>query len=560
MTPAARAARAEPGSLPVRPFSVIDEMTCYFDTASEPANIHLEMRVPFRLDHPAFREAALAALAANPRACSRRARRSPLRRRYVWERPSAFDVDPVSFTNYADAVELAARRAIFIGRSPSIEASPPAAILVASGPDCDYVILNAHHATMDGMSWLELLRDIARRYRAGGADGSGRANSTDGADGSCHAGGADGTDGAGRADATDDTDGADGRDGADGGDGADGWDGAGRTDGAGRADGTERAGRTGGTDGTGRTGGQRSGQTSTGPRGEPASRPARAGSAGSAGPAGPAAAANPPVYAWSGSRRPRRPARLAADGGGDRGTGTCLVLLPGIPALRPTTVGPSPTVNDALVTALVVAVGRWNAGHGSRARPVRITVPVNARAAGERAAGHLSRLVTISARPPAPGDDLSPVLFDVARQTRAARDQPGNLVGRGNRVMASVWCPAPVKRWLLRAALRTVGPLVCDTAMLTNLGNVTDPPDFGGPDPVTMAFSGTAQMPRGMSVAAITAGSRLQLSVRYNRRLLSDDAAARFTDVYLRALAELTDSRPSATADAARTSMETRWR
>jgi NRPS condensation-like uncharacterized protein len=447
MTGTAPGVSARPGSIPSRPFTIIDEVTCYFDTASEPANIHLELRVPFRLDHRAFRAAALAALAANPRACSRRARRSPLRRSYTWERPATFDLDPVSFAAFTDADDLVAKRAAFIARSPSIDMSPPATLLLASGPDCAHVILNAHHSTMDGLSWLELLRDIARRYRADCADGS------------------------------------------------------------------------------------EAGPAIAQPAADPPAGPAAV---------GPATAPAPPTHAPARSRLPRRPARIAPDGGGQRGVGTCLVLLPGIPAVRAAAARPGPTVNDALVTALIVAIGRWNAGHGRPARPVRITVPVNARAAGEQAAGHLSRLVTVSAVPPAPGAELGPVLLDVARQTRIARDQPGTQVGPGIRIMAAAWCPAPVKRWLVRVALHTVGPLVCDTAMLTNLGNVTDPPDFGGADAVTMAFSGTAQMPRGISVAAITAGSRLQLSVRYNRRLLSDEAAARFTRAYLGALGELT--------------------
>src|SRR6202042_670975 len=74
----------------------------------------------------------------------------------------------------------------------------------------------------------------------------------------------------------------------------------------------------------------------------------------------------------------------------------------------------------------------------------------------------------------------------------------------------------------------------------TDLGRVNDPPDFGGQEPVTMAFSGTAQMPRGLSVAGITAGGQLQISIRYNRKLVSAAAASRFAAEFNAALGELT--------------------
>jgi hypothetical protein len=76
--------------------------------------------------------------------------------------------------------------------------------------------------------------------------------------------------------------------------------------------------------------------------------------------------------------------------------------------------------------------------------------------------------------------------------------------------------------------------------MLTNLGNVTDPPDFAVPGYPTMAFSAQAQMPRGMCVAAITAGGRLQLGFRYNRALVDQAAAERFAEMFASVLGEIT--------------------
>ena len=160
-------ARRGPGrSQAARPvFAITDEVACYFDTPDEPANVHLEVRVPFHLDRAAFRDAAVAALAASPRAAGA-VPQSPLRRHYFWEHPAELDVDPVSCTTFADESQLAAQRNSFTARAPSLDESPAARILLATGSDCDYVILNGHHAAMDGTAWLEVLRDVGRRYRA----------------------------------------------------------------------------------------------------------------------------------------------------------------------------------------------------------------------------------------------------------------------------------------------------------------------------------------------------------------------------------------------------------
>src|SRR5215469_1296218 len=99
----------------------------------------------------------------------------------------------------------------------------------------------------------------------------------------------------------------------------------------------------------------------------------------------------------------------------------------------------------------------------------------------------------------------------------------------------------------VRIALQTVGQLVCDTAMLTNLGNVPDPPDFGHIDAVTMAFSAQAQLPRGLTVGVITAGGQLALTLRYNTALFDATAADKFAAGLLMALNQVSrsDDRPS---------------
>jgi NRPS condensation-like uncharacterized protein len=437
--------------LPRRPFTVPDEMACHFDTQAEPFNIHLEMRIPGRLDRKTFHAAAVAALIASPYASARRAPHGLLTSSYVWEHPATLDRDPISFITVADDADLARKRADFISWSPSVDASPPAALLVASAPDYDYVILNGHHAAMDALSWLDLLRDIGRRYRAASTD-------------------------------------------------------------AGPA-GLEL------------------------PTAPPAEAPQRAGR-----PSSPAPIRLPgPGRDSQRRQRPALPARIARDGNGGRGYGLHLMLLPEVPAVQPFRTGEKATLNEALITALIAAIGRWNAARGRPARLIRITTPFNARNPGDiNSAGNLSRLVTIAAAPPAPEEDLVPLLLDVAHQARSARQRQGHQVGTGIRILAALYCPAVVKRLAVHAALRTAGPLLCDSAMLTNLGDVPDPPDFGIDGPMIMAFSAQAQMPRGLSVAAITVGGQLQLALRYSHALFDQAATELFGTTLLSALSEIT--------------------
>jgi NRPS condensation-like uncharacterized protein len=98
--------------------------------------------------------------------------------------------------------------------------------------------------------------------------------------------------------------------------------------------------------------------------------------------------------------------------------------------------------------------------------------------------------------------------------------------------------PAAVKRRAVRLAVRTLGRRQCDTSLLSNLGNIADPPRFGSLVPERMWFSTTAHMPRGLSVGAITAGGRLQLCFRYRHALFDDDAARAFAALFAAALAE----------------------
>jgi NRPS condensation-like uncharacterized protein len=440
--------KTDRGELPRSPFELIDELSCYYDTPAEPNNVLAEVLVPGALDYPTLRRAVAGALAATPRARGRMAAGGAFRRRYTWEFPPVPSIDPLSRTTWSDEQELVAARVRFMARSPSLRTSPPVRLLLATGPDASCVMLNAHHAAMDGISCAELLRDIAECYRALTGN-SARAGAS--------------------------------------------------------ADWTPEA-------------------------------------------ALPPPAVLPPLPSLpAGSSAPRGAARrhfvarIAPERGrGNRretgdGCGLRLLLVPSVPRLS------GATVNDALVAALIATISRWNAAHRRRRAAIKITVPVNVREPGLRGvAGNHSRIAIVTAGPRTAAGDLSALLAAVTRQTRALRQARPERVSAGSLGLAPGWCPVALKRLAVRFALRAIGGIVCDTAMLTNLGNVTDPPWSRSHGPVRMALSGPAHMPRGVSVGAVTADGQLQLGFRYRYALFDDAAAARFVAAYAATLGELT--------------------
>jgi NRPS condensation-like uncharacterized protein len=444
------------------PFGIADELSCYYDAPAEPCNVHVEVRVPGNLDPRALRDATAAALAAQPRALVRRAP-GAWWRRYAWEVPEQPDCDPVTTAAWADEGELARVRARFLSAAPPLRSSPPLRILLAAGPGEDRVILNAHHAALDGLSSLELLRSMAGHYPGGGA--------------------ADPVTGDGVAGVT--GDGVGGKREVAGGDPA-----------AGDAS----------------------------PREVPPPQP-------------------PGIGRGAAERAQQgRAARIAADREPGRAAGLPgygFVLLPS----QPVPAGRRPgggTVNDVLIAGLVLAIARWNSEHGRPSGLIRITMPVNARPQGQAgAAGNLSRLTTVSVPSPPGGRDLAGLVADVAAQTRPAKQQAGPQVDPASRALAAAWWPPAVKRAALRLALRTAGPLLCDTSLVSNLG-VVGPPRFGAATVTGMWFSTSAHMPRGLSVGAVTVGGRLHLCLRYRRALFSEPSAARFAGLYATALGNLT--------------------
>jgi NRPS condensation-like uncharacterized protein len=203
-----------------------------------------------------------------------------------------------------------------------------------------------------------------------------------------------------------------------------------------------------------------------------------------------------------------------------------------VPAVPAGAGAPRVTVNDLLIAALIRAVQEWNAAAGRAPGRVLISMPVDAREPGRGdEIGNLSRLCTVTADPSA-----ADLLASVAAQTGLAKRTAGPPVSAALMALARAPLPTPVKRRVVRLAVRTVGRLRCDTSLVSNLGAVSEAPCFGALAPERMWFSTTAHMPRGLSVGAITVGGRLQVCLRYRHALFDSAAAGDFAALYAAAL------------------------
>ena len=484
------------GQPPRVPFALLDELACYHHAPAEPNNVHIEALVPGHLDERALRQAVTQAIAAAPRASGRMAAGAALRCRFQWEFPAVPDVDAMSRATWSDEDELAAIRNRFLADAPSLRTSPPVRLLLAIGPADSCLILNVHHAALDGLSSLGLLRDIAARYQAiagtpGPAPGSPVPLVPTPPAAERKPGGPPP---------------------------------AALRRGVPPAAPVRPAART-------------AGEAADQARADTAADQARADTAR----ADTARAGRRLRRSLARALRRYPSARIAPDGARRvrrDGHGVRLLRLPTVP--RPPS---GATVTDLLVAALIATVAIWNAAHRRAPRTIAVSVPGSVHSPGLPAvAGNRTRTVTVTVSPRTAAAPPAVLLAEVSRQLAVTRRARRQETSAGVLDATPGWCPVVLKRLALRGTLRAVGRVVCDTTLLSNLGNVTGPatgPWPGGP--ARIAFSSPVHMPRGLAVSVVTADGQLQAAFRYLHALLDDAAAARLAEIFAAALEEFTD-------------------
>ncbi|MDQ4133799.1 MAG: condensation domain-containing protein [Actinomycetota bacterium] len=240
-------------------------------------------------------------------------------------------------------------------------------------------------------------------------------------------------------------------------------------------------------------------------------------------------------------------ARLAPDGeDDDAGYGFHHVALSRSRTRSLTELDHAGTVNDVLLAALHLAIAEWNADHGTPAERIGVLVPANLRPAQWR--GDMAGNFTLPARVATTATNRSTPAAALAAVTRCTRRKKS--VGMGTALLELLSRTQSLPLWAKRATvalLPATGNRLVDTAMLSNLGRLDDPPSFG-PDAgrVTEAwFSPPGRMPLGLTVGVVTVSGRLHLVFRYQHRLFGPGAARRFANGYLAQLERLVADEPN---------------
>lgn len=229
------------------------------------------------------------------------------------------------------------------------------------------------------------------------------------------------------------------------------------------------------------------------------------------------------------------PARLAADGASqEAGYGFHHVALSADKTAALVGLEHEGTTNDVLLAALHLAIAGWNAEHDTRCSRVGVLVPANLRPAEWRTdmAGNFSLPARISSSRASRRTPAS-ALASLTTQTRRKKK-----TGMGTALLQILGRSHALPIWakqVMVMLLPLTGNRLVDSAMLSNLGSVPDPPDFGAEAGGTaeMWFSPPARMPLGLAIGVATVAGRLHLAFRYRRRLFDDDAGRRFADRYL---------------------------
>lgn len=231
------------------------------------------------------------------------------------------------------------------------------------------------------------------------------------------------------------------------------------------------------------------------------------------------------------------PSRIAAVGSADQdGFGFVFRTLeiggstPGLVRREPGT-----TINDVLVAALHLTVQAWNTKHDVPTGRVGVMMPVNIRPADRlwEVVSNLTSMVSVSTM----DDDrahLATTVAAVAGQTCQMR-RNNRAHGLYDLLEGTRKAPLAVKRVVPRL-IHLTGDRFVDTAMLSNLGRVPEPPTFGsqpGSGPAELWFSPPCDPACAVSVGVITSDQRLSLVTRYRYEQFDRDAAEDFTDLLI---------------------------
>lgn len=200
----------------------------------------------------------------------------------------------------------------------------------------------------------------------------------------------------------------------------------------------------------------------------------------------------------------------------------------------------SATLNDVLATLLNLTIERWNNSRNESAGRITLMNAMNFRPITWRneGVGNFSLWVNV-ATSDSDRHNYEQALECVTEQTRKFKsDEAGGiLVDLLNMVQV---LPASLRK-SLKNLMPLTGNFVVDTAVLNNLGRVSDLPDPAGKTGKITAirFSPPTHMPMGVAVGAVTLRGELTVTFRYRRAQFDKHAAEAFKDTFLQLVADL---------------------
>lgn len=183
------------------------------------------------------------------------------------------------------------------------------------------------------------------------------------------------------------------------------------------------------------------------------------------------------------------------------------------------------TVNDLLLAALAIAIAHQGDLASER---ISVMMPVSLRpeAWSEEVVANILTFVSVSVLA---GDraDLTTAQRAVEERTRTLKERSlsGTMIDIAG--LSGFW-PLGLRHFLARTLRGRVGSAVADTVLLSDLGRLDPPPDFGAEAGATceLWFSPPAQMPVGVGIGAATVNDEMFLTLRYCHRQFDADGAA----------------------------------
>ncbi len=159
-------------------------------------------------------------------------------------------------------------------------------------------------------------------------------------------------------------------------------------------------------------------------------------------------------------------------------------------------------------------------------------MPINVRPADRLwdVVSNLTSMVSVSTEPDDRAD-LATATAAVAEQTYEMR-RNNRAYGLYDLLRDTRKAPLAVKRaapWLIHLT----GDRLVDTAMLSNLGRIPEPPTLADSGPSELWFSPPCDPSCSVSIGVATSGQRLALVTRYRYEQFDADAAEEFTDLLI---------------------------